>query len=282
MRSLAALVIDDEKVYDDIVSSKHAPNKKRLKTIRTKVVAAYGTYRGAAPELGGLLKVTMLQTQHNALVHAYEVRTKPMERLRSQILDEATHVVCPLCSLGEATTIDHYLPKEKYPEFAVFSPNLVPACGTCNTIKLDRILNENTGIRLFLHPYNDNIPNEIFLSVSVSLIEGGLITRFTLNKPAEIAEPVFLHLKSHFSMLRLADRYRRMALHHLGEQYYALRAAYGEAGDANRVSVELKKLGDNFTRTYGPNYWLATFYRAVANELAFCDGGFEVVKPRHA
>ena len=52
-----------------------------------------------------------------------------------------------------------------YPEFSVFLRNLVPSCALCNTRKRDRILEENTDIRVFLHPCYDSIPDAEFLIV---------------------------------------------------------------------------------------------------------------------
>ena len=39
---------------------------------------------------------------------------------------------CPLCSQLPVSTVDHYLPKTKYPSISVFPRNLVPACTRCN------------------------------------------------------------------------------------------------------------------------------------------------------
>ncbi|CAN7448880.1 hypothetical protein LJR038_004881 [Acidovorax sp. LjRoot38] len=38
---------------------------------------------------------------------------------------------CPYCGLQKNITTDHYLPKQHFPQYAVFSLNLVPACTDC-------------------------------------------------------------------------------------------------------------------------------------------------------
>jgi hypothetical protein len=88
----------------------------------------------------------------------------------------------------------------------------------------------------------------------------------------------YRHLQSHFDVLNLADRYRRMGLEHLGGQYYALRRAYGPNADAQRVAQKLIEEAEDFEAASGPNYWLAKLYRAVATNEAFCGGGFEIVR----
>lgn len=57
---------------------------------------------------------------------------------------------CPMCGGTGVTQLDHVLPKAQYPEFAVFSFNLVPTCGDCNRRR------SNKGRRYhFVHPYFD-------------------------------------------------------------------------------------------------------------------------------
>ena len=60
--------------------------------------------------------------------------------------------VCPYCNRSFTTTLvrgresristrpelDHYLPKNRYPHFALSILNLVPSCGTCNRLKSNR------------------------------------------------------------------------------------------------------------------------------------------------
>lgn len=60
--------------------------------------------------------------------------------------------VCPYCNRSFTTTLvkgkrsriktrpelDHYLPKNRYPYFALSIMNLVPSCGTCNRLKSNR------------------------------------------------------------------------------------------------------------------------------------------------
>jgi hypothetical protein len=55
-------------------------------------------------------------------------------RRRKHALDE-----CPYCGHPLAPrTLDHFLPKEDWPEYAIFSNNLVPQCSDCAPIKGQR------------------------------------------------------------------------------------------------------------------------------------------------
>lgn len=58
---------------------------------------------------------------------------------------------CPMCGGTGVAALDHVLPKSHYPEFAIFSFNLVPTCDACNRRRL------NKGAKFhFVHPYFDH------------------------------------------------------------------------------------------------------------------------------
>jgi hypothetical protein len=206
-----------------------------------------------------------------------------MTALRGDLLKRIIVARCPFCGISESSTLDHYLPKEHYPEFSVFPKNLVPSCAVCNTRKRDRILEQGTDVRMFLHPCFDSIPDTGFLTVRTRMEADALVVSYRLTRPAGMPARTFQHLRSHFTELDLADRYRRMGLEHLGNQYPALRRAYGAAEDAERVAEKLVEGAQDFEGVSGPNYWLAKLYRALAANDAFCDGGFEAVRvhPQH-
>lgn len=63
------------------------------------------------------------------------------------------HLVCPMCGSMHSGTLDHYLPKNGFPIFAVFSSNLVPAC-KCNSKRKETLTGANPNERV-LHPYFD-------------------------------------------------------------------------------------------------------------------------------
>jgi hypothetical protein len=280
MRSIPLLAVDATDVFDEIAAVKHEPRRGRMRAARTEVLAAYQGYEHAAPEVGELDEAPLTDLQKKAMRHAFTVETQPMTALRGDLLKRISVARCPFCGISESSTLDHYLPKEQYPEFSVFPKNLVPSCAVCNTRKRDRILDEGTNVRMFLHPCYDVIPDMAFLAVRARIEADALIMSYRLTRPAGMALQTFQHLQSHFNELDLADRYRRMGLEHLGGQHPALRRAYGLGEGAERVAEKLIEGAEDFEEVSGPNYWLAKLYRALAGNEDFCDGGFEVVKPK--
>ncbi|QNP60067.1 HNH endonuclease [Paenacidovorax monticola] len=278
MRSIPRLNVDAVEVFDEIADAKQQLRRRRMQAARPQVLAAYQVYEAIAPEVGALAPAQLNDLQKQAMRHAYTVETEPMTVLRGKLLQRIRVARCPFCSLNETSTLDHYLPKESYPEFSIFPENLVPSCAVCNTRKRDRILIEGTNVRMFLHPCYDAIPDLAFLDVRTRMREDALIMSYRLVRPAGMQQQTFLHLQSHFDVLGLADRYRRMGFEHLGGLYPALRRAYGVGMSANRVANKLIQGAEDFEETNGLNHWLAKLYRALASNANFCDGGFEVVR----
>jgi 5-methylcytosine-specific restriction endonuclease McrA len=69
---------------------------------------------------------------------------------------------CPSCGEdGAPGTLDHYLPKEHFPELAICLINLTPMCNRCQGEKSSDYLTES-GVRMFLHPYFDVIDECMF------------------------------------------------------------------------------------------------------------------------
>lgn len=73
-----------------------------------------------------------------------------LDGLRSRTLQ-----LCPACGEdGTPNTLDHYLPKEIFPELSITPANLFPMCDICQGEKGTKTVNSKNE-RLFIHPYFD-------------------------------------------------------------------------------------------------------------------------------
>lgn len=88
---------------------------------------------------------------------------KPLlEKLRNRELD-----YCPACGEdGTPNTLDHYLPKNVFPEFSVTIVNLFPMCDICQGAKGVKI-NNDEGERIFIHPYFDDFIDQQVLILDI-------------------------------------------------------------------------------------------------------------------
>ncbi|WP_146093365.1 hypothetical protein [Xanthomonas pisi] len=75
---------------------------------------------------------------------------------------------CPACGEpGSPNTLDHYLPKGKYPHFCVTPLNLFPMCDACQDWKDEKTGNAASP-RFFIHPYYDVFVAEQVLNLTIS------------------------------------------------------------------------------------------------------------------
>jgi hypothetical protein len=214
-----------------------------------------------------------------ALRHIYESSTKPLEELRTALLDRMEVARCPFCGISESATLDHYLPKEGHPVYSVYSQNLVPSCCQCNNRKRQLVLDQATQVRLFLHPYFDPLPNEPFLHLTVGVSLTTINLTYQIKKTPNMSPGLHAQLVSHFRLLKLADRYRLMSLGDLPGMGKALLRSYGNPGKADRVKDRLLEEADSIASTFGVNHWRAVLHSGLAESYEFCDGGFKAVMP---
>jgi hypothetical protein len=111
----------------------------------------YVAHRGDAWAVGEPLE--MPPALADAMRTHYATEPRGLEFI-ANVREAGSPDVCSMCGSLKAGTLDHVLPKESFPEFAVFAPNLVPACD-CNSLRGTRYKGDIPGRRV-LHPYFDD------------------------------------------------------------------------------------------------------------------------------
>lgn len=137
---------------------------KSLKTLTTGYSFLHGTYSAIEKGYDCYLKkfgspqlaaIGLTGDQRDCLHKAYEGGAKKyglnwIPKLRELLLGS-----CPMCGNSTIGTVEHYLPKTPFPEFSVFSWNLVPSCNTCNQKRGSKHVNGIT--HQLLHPIFDKV-----------------------------------------------------------------------------------------------------------------------------
>lgn len=264
---------DGETVFNAITRVKKPPTRDHLNSAMVEIFDAYDQYIKFAPDVDRLTPITLNGAQVEALCHAYDVRTTPMEKLHTDF--KIRHVTCPFCRISESSTLDHYLPKSIYPEFSIFPQNLIPCCGICNTKKSNYIIDTDSKVRLFLHPYFDELPREQFLNLSVRIDSQTLILKFNIRKVDSMTETTFRYVSNHFRVLDLGNRYRAFATNTLREARVSLDRQYKHGPTA--VKEYLGNEADSIAASSGSNHWRTVLFATLAMNQSFCDGGFTVI-----
>ncbi|MBT9100465.1 hypothetical protein KFZ76_22460 [Methylovulum psychrotolerans] len=126
-----------------------------------------------------------------------------LENLRSRTLQ-----LCPACGeAGTPNTLDHYLPKESYPEFSITAANLSPMCDICQGEKKAKTVND-TNERLFLHPYFDAFTDKQVVALKLGRPFKAPTTITLIPHPRLNSAQSSLILR-HIEQLNIERRYHR-------------------------------------------------------------------------
>lgn len=174
---------------------------------------------------------------------------------------------CPYCSLGQATTLDHYLPKCRFPQFSVSVCNLVPSCKDCQSKKGREYASRKS--MQTLHPYFDRVAFFSDVWVRARLIRAPNVSvEFYVDAPSAWPQAMRERAEAHFSAHNLAERFGIEAASELisvNESCADLRAS-GQFKDIEKL---LERQAKGYSANC-PNSWQSAFYSALSTDGWYC------------
>lgn len=171
---------------------------------------------------------------------------------------------CPFCGVGIVSTLDHYLPKTKYPTYAVTPYNLVASCADCNKKKSITVSTKRE--EEFIHPYYDDYDDEIWLKAKMIFNEE-VIFSFYVEKPVEWSWGKFERAKNHFKRLGLNSLYVSHCAETFAEYESSAKRMFA-IGGAELVKVDLEDRVKE-KRSVTKNNWKAALYEGLLNSTDF-------------
>ena len=118
-----------------------------------------------------------------------------------------TATVCPLCGVGHVTTLDHYLPKSRYPIHSVNPLNLVPACVSCQDGKKATIFQNKHQQPLYPYSEADHFYDTDWIFCEISVNGGTLEFEFYADPPSDWPPGDRERAISHFEAFNLGGTY---------------------------------------------------------------------------
>lgn len=166
--------------------------------------------------------------------------------------------LCPACGEdGTPNTLDHYLPKQTYPEFSITAFNLFPMCDICQGEKSTATVNA-ANERLFLHPYFDQ-----FIDVQVLHLQIGqpyeAPATMTLTPHSALDPAQSALVARHLEHLAISTRYHRFFK---DEYLRLLRLTRSIRQKCMDVTAHLEIFTEN-ARNKSINSWGHVFYAGV-------------------
>jgi hypothetical protein len=285
MRALAAPNYDPQAVYQTCINSITDDNlRTRLNLETNNIVIAARDYEQKAkvkllysiPQNNcknheiALGEVTKKELKDLYSSHMVE-RAKPARAIYDSLLSQAPLGRCPFCGFGHASTLDHYLPKAKYPQFSILPFNLVPSCKDCNTSKGTAIA--STAEEQSLHPYFDhqNFIDDQWLYAEVTETTPATI-RFFVKAPDHWDNISKVRVRTHFCNFKLGSRYAVESSNEL----VSLRDVLGSycellGSDGVRMHLEIEA---NSSASQHSNSWKTAMLKALVASDWYCKGGF--------
>lgn len=154
---------------------------------------------------------------HTQLYKLYDTNIKLKKDIKRHTINQAyvkKGLVCPYCGIKRNYTrdLDHYIPRESYPEFSIMTNNLIFSCSTCNQHpnKGIKFLDSN-GKRMILNPYFDECLKEEILLCRLSNSGINLNITFSINLQLQQNNPdLYITACHHLNELGLHKRYANL------------------------------------------------------------------------
>jgi hypothetical protein len=154
MKRLSRPQVDDFRVLDDLTSIRRSRITRLLGPAKSDLADGYRAYLRVGGDVQQIAPLPLAQDQCDELKRLYNQPIACLPHIQA-MRDAAIHDICAMCGGHHVSSLDHIFPKHTYPEYAVFSANLVPAC-QCNARRGTTSHGANPGERV-LHPYFDAI-----------------------------------------------------------------------------------------------------------------------------
>lgn len=165
---------------------------------------------------------------------------------------------CPYCGKPVTpSTIDHFLPKEDWPEFAIYPDNLVPQCIDCVPNKGRKYYCVDDGIAMFIHPFYSPLLSNIGFVISASLNESEVVFDVTY-KFSNISDAEMPRVRLHIKTLRVTKRIKEYCEALLRRTIR--KAKKSRASVARIIECHLPETQEEY---YLSNNWEEAFYTAI-------------------
>lgn len=175
------------------------------------------------------------------------------------ILNQPKLGICPICGVRTVHTLDHYLPKSKYPTLSVTPLNLVPCCRDCNSDKQSYSFVSDEDAPL--NPYFDDISSERWLTVTIRADQGII---YDVACPPSWSNHLKNRVKNHIKLYKLISLYATKAAQEINECIKLWQIIYWHSSDA--LKCYFSEMRDS-AESNDLNSWRAALYRGLVEQF---------------
>lgn len=267
--------------HKDVVNSKR--NTANDKNKKNRLAALLPTSRKAFVDyddkftrnsLNGLKIISLTKQEKEDFIGLYNFQSPIFTHLFNQLTtseDGIDNSLCPYCTIGEASSLDHIVPKTVMPVFSDNPKNLIPCCSNCNSKKSNTWLAD--GNWDYINLYLDDIPTEQYLFVELSIENNTIRVKFYLDDSNSIDKDLYLKISNHYKKLDLCRRFEQYSFHEISETAILIKQFSKLLGNDKCKEIILATSIELQNR-FGSNYWKAI----LRKECCMNDSIFQLLK----
>jgi hypothetical protein len=253
------------------VTKKDPTYKIRVENLGVKIKKQFDIYDDnfTCNTLEGISSHEYTNSEKEDLLKLYSYKNSVIQKLKVHITTTATKRIistCPNCTISEVNSFDHYLPKEKFPEFVVNPKNLFPSCTVCNGYKNDIWVEKDK--RLFLNLYLDLLPEEQYLFVDLAIDKDVVSASFFLQNKGCIEPAIFDTIMTHYSRLHLLKRFNENINEVITSLENTIKAFLSELALDKIIPIIIEKSNKD-KLAFGHNYWKSILEIALMNNAEY-------------
>jgi hypothetical protein len=236
---------------EHIIASKYADYKIKFDNNDLLSIDAYG-FNGEDKE--NLLK--LYSSKRKSII---ELKKKLTTNEFKQRIN-----TCPNCTIETVASLDHFIPKDEFPEFSVNPINLIPCCSTCNSKKTvnwkcDQYL-------LFINLYSDIIPKMQYLFVDIT---SKTEFNFIIKNENNIDIDLYKVIESHYNRLELQQRFKENSDEVISELDIQISSFKDLISDENELLKVIKNHYSKKEELDGINNWKIVLIKAMLNSAVY-------------
>lgn len=266
--------------FDTALGTDHTSwREEALRSARDEITAHYDIYDRALVDGNVIPPLTLPESVSAALRSTYDsiIGRKDLQEIREDLLSIAYVELdgfCPLCGIDQVSQLDHWAPKESFPEFSILAGNLIPVCPRCNTLKGTK-RGDSLDLMPYSHAYYHNRNLQPLLEVAILQNTDDIYVSFraAASCPRGTSQQALDRFRYQMRTLQLPQRLARVGSAELVANSAACQGIYRGQGEEG-VRTNSLEIAERLKETWGPNHWRSVLHFALAASEEYCSGGF--------
>ncbi|QUM88844.1 HNH endonuclease [Moritella sp. 36] len=209
MKYLESFKVGDAESWLDLALGCRKLNVKDLIAIENPLKSELENYDEIISNYDDEPSISEFDEHKDLLVSYYESAPTRLNRLLLSRRNDHGLLDCPFCGHPkEPDTLDHFIPKDDWPEFSINPNNLVPQCRGCAPTKGSSYYCDENESTLFLHPMYSNLLSKFRFKIIVNFTPAteSVIFNLRLTKPKALSVAEVQKVILHFRSLKLNER----------------------------------------------------------------------------